>query len=286
MTLPPETLVRYLLDDLPALERAMVEQQLARDPQIVARLDRLRSVVRALESPSEQEPPPGLATRTLAAAFAARPEPALATPRRRLWSLASDPIFAVFRRADLLVAASIGFLAAGLLLGSVSRIRAERDILACQDRLRGLHAALGGYADTRGGRLPWVGTSAVPVASALGEELQRGGQLLHAGLASCPLSTEPAPFAYTLGYRDGGRFVGPEWKPGGLADSAVLAADDPRYPHSGRINVLFAGGHVRYSPTGRASVLGDDDIYHNDAGFVQAGLHAHDAALGTGRAVP
>jgi hypothetical protein len=51
------------------------------------------------------------------------------------------------------------------------------------------------------------------------------------------------------------------------------------------MNVLYAGGAVRFSTTVAAGVNGDD-IYRNAAGLARAGLHFEDSSLGRPDDVP
>lgn len=218
------------------------------------------------------EPPPGLAAATVARVMAALPTPA--RPRLR-----GELVFPVWlRRADTAVAAGIGFLVVGLVVAGVGKLRAERDALACQDRLRMVGLALDGYGDTHDGRYPQVGTPSVPVAGAFTAELARAGQLPLDGPITCPATDGPAVgFAYTLGYRTpvGGllgvrRADADDWTP--------VAADLPgAAPHARGWSLLSVNGCVRFVSL---PVLNGDDIFRNDAGLVRAGLHRADTSLG------
>lgn len=222
------------------------------------------------------EPPSWLAAAAVARAFAALPTPPRFNPRR-----AADLVFPDWlRRADTLVAAGIGFLAVGLVVAGVGKLRAERDALACQDRLRQMHYALVGYGDTHDGRFPQVGTPTVPVAGAFAVELARAGQLPVDLSAACPTAEGPAAaYAYTLGYRTPtGRLFGV--RQDDATDWMPVAGDQPAAPrHPRGRSVLSVNGAVRFASVATVGVNGDD-IYCNDAGLVRAGLHKDDTALG------
>jgi hypothetical protein len=307
-----DQLIAYALGALDPADRPVVEAHLAADPEDAAKVDRLRQALRPLEADRDgYDPPRGLAVAAIARTAEylvangliraeAEPEEPPPTVRR----LDSEPVFPTWwRRADVLVAAGIGFLAFGLLAGGVGRLRHDAQVAACQDGLRGLHVALTGYSDTRDGRYPEVGTRQVPVAGAFAVELARSGHLPPDQLVACPVAPPPTPaadpsvvpavgYAYTLG------FVGPGHRviglrradaPGAATDwtavSADLPAPRPQAPHSRGQNVLYLGGMVRFASTPAAGVNGDD-IYHNEAGVVRAGLHVLDASLGQPTDIP
>lgn len=232
--------------------------------------DRQRRVVARLAAHSDTPTPPtGLADATLATVAA----------RTTVWAtrrpaLDRDPVYAGWLRTDVVVAAGLGFVTVLLATSAVAKVRAESQTLACQERLRELHTAIAHYGDTHAGRLPAPGFN-------FADELRRTGQLPDDLSAACPAdpSGAPAPYHYTLGYRSGsGSVVGPRW---GDPDGTPLTADPPvgRSPHRNGQNVLYAGGRVLFATAPTAGLLGDD-IYHNVAGVVRAGLHQTDAVLG------
>jgi hypothetical protein len=288
-----------------------VESHLAAHPADADRLARLRAVLRPLEADRDgYDPPPGLAVAaiartaeysvahrllTLPAGTSEPPTPA------SLRAAGIEPVFPGFgwRRADLAVAASIGFLAFGLLIAGIGKVRQESQVRGCQNNLRQLHAALVSYSANNAGRFPRVGSDEVPVAGAFADELARSGHLPAGGLAPCPANPVPEPparftptsgivpavnYAYTLGYRTpGGKVTGVRLADGvaGHHDWVPVSADLPvisARPHARGLNVLYAGGTVRFSTTPAAGVNGDD-IYFNAAGLVRAGVYP-DTALG------
>ncbi len=215
-------------------------------------------------------PPPGLVEATLTRVAAAR---------RPVWAARPapdrDPVFAAWLRADVIVAAGLGFVAVLVGASAVAKVRADSRTVACQERLRELHTACVGYGETHAGRLP------APTTSSFTAELARAGQLPAGRPADCPADPAgvPSPYHYTLGYvAADGVLVGPRRDD---PDGSPLAADRPAgsSPHRGGQNVLYAGGRVRFATTPTAGLYGDH-IYQNDAGRVRAGLRPADAVLG------
>ena len=302
-----DRLLDYAFDQLDAPGRAEAEAALLADPASAALLARLRKALRPLEDARAEVPlpPPGLAAATLAyvaqetvrqrESFRASEEarrPQLAAPRE--WWLLDR------RRIDVAVAAGLGFVAFGLLLGGVGKLRERSQVAACQERLRSLHFALDGYSDTHGGRYPEVGTASVPRAGDFAAELVRAGQYDAAAAATCPAdAAEANPYAYTLGFHPTPSAPVTGIRRAGFAsesgDFTPLAADlptaaaspvgGPVSPHGRGQNVLFLGGAVRFATVPTVGVNGDD-IYRNDAGVVRAGLRSDDATLGRATDTP
>jgi len=301
-----DRLLDYAFDQLDAPDRAEAEAALLADPEAAALLARLRLALRPLEADraSPLAVPPGLAAAAVAyvaqetvrhreafrdseAARRARP-----AARREWWLLDR-------RRVDVAVAAGLGFVAFGLLLGGVGKLRERSAVLACQDRLRSLHVALDGYSDTHGGRYPEVGTAAVPRAGDFALELARGGQYDAPPPAACPADGVPTSYAYTLGYhptpfapvtgvrRAGFASASGDFTPlvADLPTAASSPVSGPVSPHNFGQNVLFQGGAVRFTTVPTVGVRGDD-IYRNDAGVVRAGLRSDDATLGRATDTP
>ncbi|MFO0935667.1 MAG: hypothetical protein U0798_04015 [Gemmataceae bacterium] len=250
-------------------------------------------------------PPPGLATRTIArlaelmvSERGQMQTPATPAKRTRFVHTSDDtPIFVGRRRADLIVAASIGLLVVGLSITGVQKLRAEAAIRQCQYTLHDIHKSLATYADVHQGRYPTVGVSTGPHAGDFATELAQSGYMPANLIPVCPAtsdsSVQKVGYAYTLGFRTpSGTLVGfrrPDTVHGDqdgipmLADfpSAKVAptSTGPISPHDHGQNVLFAGGYVRYTTSSEVG-LGRDDIYRNDAGLVGAGLSLNDVCLG------
>lgn len=311
-----DTLLSFALDLLDPAARSAVEAHLAADPEDAARVDRVRQALRPLEADRDgYDPPRGLAVAAIArtaeylvangpARAEPGPEEAPPVPAVAVRRPDAEPVFpAWWRRADALVAAGIAFLAFGILASGIGRLRHDAQVAACQDGLRGLHTALTGYSDTRDGRYPEVGTRQVPVAGAFAAELARSGHLPPGRPVACPVAPPPEAiadprvvpavgYAYTLGFVGPGRRVTGLRRadvPGAASDWTAVVADlpapGPQAPHARGQNVLYLGGMVRFAATPAAGVNGDD-IYHNDAGLIGAGLHVFDASLGRPSDVP
>lgn len=238
-------------------------------------------IERLIGSASPIDPPHGLADRTVAYVLSAD-----ATPSTIAQGHAEAPVFLGRRRADLIVAAMIGFVAFTLGLSYIQKQRAESAKLACQNALRDVHGSLAEYADHHAGHYP-VGST----AGGFADELQKAG-VAPASLV-CPADSEPRPigFTYTLGYRVNGRVIGFR-KPDPARDDddgMPLVADfpasgqspttGPASPHGHGQNVLFAGGFVRFTTSPLVGLNGDN-IYTNRNGVVAAGLSPTDACLG------
>ncbi len=92
-------------------------------------------------------------------------------------------------------------------------------------------------------------------------------------------------YTYSLGHREGDQLIGPMREPETaaftpiVADFPVRSAGIPgeTTPHGRGHNILFADGHVDFALT---PMLGDDNIFLNDAGLPRAGLRPGDFVLG------
>lgn len=313
-------LIRYCLDDLNPTERAAFKTRLYDDAELHTDLEQLQELLNRLRAERITiEPPAGLATSTLAMiakriadiqAHHSSDEAETLTPgstrtkqlqqtmqtlqparkTRIIWR--NEGVFqTIWRRADVIVAASIAFVMFGLLLTGVSKLRHENSVRVCQNNLREVHQALVGYSDVRGGQFPQVGTANVPHAGDFDKELIRVGQALPGTVYSCPTTlkegvntfTESNPsYAYTLGYRgtDGELRGLTRTTPG---DTSPIVADlSPTWNRGGHFNgqnVLFASGNVRFTSTPNVGYDGDN-IYCNAEGVTRAGLNWADTSLG------
>jgi prepilin-type processing-associated H-X9-DG protein len=213
---------------------------------------------------------------------------------------ADGPAFSVRRRADVIVAAGIGFLAFGLLLGAVQKSRHEASVRACQNTLRELYGPLDGYSQTHSGRYPQVGVPGAPTAGGFAAKLTEAGYLSPDALVRCPaldtveLGRLPGGVGYTyaLGYvTPAGGLIGLR-RPdpilgthdrmalgGDFPTMAVAPAEGPYSPHGRGHNILFAGGNVTFCTSADVGIDGDD-IYRNADGRIAAGRYASDGCLG------
>ena len=251
-----DTLLGYLLDALDRDARRAVEAHLRTHPEVHARLAQLGRLVEPLAADADApEPPTGLAESTLAhiAGSSWRRLPAAPPPRRSgafpRWSL---------RRADLVTAALVLVLAAGLGLTWLARQWRDYRVLACQNNLHRLWTALQIYADEHpadGGAFPRVEPTgprsfagvfvpALTDAGALGPDVttvcpaQGGSAPPPCSLAELDALARNQPceyrarvrelggdYAYTLGYRRGDDVVGLSRDCG---DLLPILADRPR----------------------------------------------------------
>ncbi len=302
-----EELLGYLLNLHDAKQQAAIAAQVARDPEMGARLESLRAVLGPLECDfAAVTPPAGLALRTIAhvAAHLVEHEPRPRTASssrlpafRRASSLeASEPRGGSRLRAELIVALGLGFVAIGLGFSVVAKLRQQSDAVACPNNLRALHAGLTTYADTHDGRFPQVGAAAYPTAGSFVPALVEAGQFPAGFKPSCPgaVSTmgraAEVPYTYTLGYRTPhGELVGLRRSASGENDLVPIAADypascdepcdTPRSPHVRGQNVLYVGGNVRFATNALAGLNGDN-IYRNQLGQISAGVDRNDTVLG------
>jgi hypothetical protein len=305
-----ENLVGYLLNALDPDTQREVGAYLKDNPEVQRRLDLLRQSLEPLAVDREEiAPPAGLVLRTLAgvAEYQCRRLPEAPTlpltppvrTARRWWG-----------RADVLVAAGLLLAIAGLAPPVVDHARQKHQIEKCANNLRGFHDALQDYS-TRKGSFPNVANEPWPhnVAGMMVPLVQDAtGTALN---VRCPGNGKPhSPswtaaeiramdhqqflddvagkllgcYAYSLGYRDdAGRYRALRPTAHGrlpiMADGPPEDRGDGNSPnHRGKgQNVLFADGQVQFLDEPR--VYGHD-LYRNDNGEVQAGLHPRDIVLG------
>lgn len=317
-----ENLVGYLLDALEPETKREVEQHVNEHPDARQRLALLRRALAPLESDRDKiDPPAGLWVRTLSRIAENRtqtlppaPEPVIlrAMPvAGRTW----------WRRADVMVAAGLLLCLSLLLPPGISHLRFRNEVSACQNNLRQFYFALRGYSDSHGGQFPNISEVAAPrrvagmVVPVLMQEMNGKSPAFNVACPTQnvraqqypPLEHFPAmnkddferfatemlgSYAYTLGYRDGERYVAHR------ADAAhfPIMADRPPQgvEHGVRVNsanhagkgqnVLFGGGNVRFVTDRFAHP--QDDMYSNERGRVAAGVRANDAVLGASNASP
>lgn len=303
-----EDLIGYLLDLTDPAERAGVEAAVADRPEVAARLDRLRAALAPLDADKDEiDPPAGLAMRTVARMATHIVEHVPAGRRsgsavRPVAAAADRPDYRAVGgrfRADWAVACGIGLVAVGLGLSAVGKARHRAAVLGCQNNLLALHRGLAGYADTHAGKLPEVGDEPYPTAGSFVLALHDAGQVPPDFRPVCPADprppvtrTAPVSYAYPLGYRTpAGEVVGRRRSADGHGDSDLLpvSADypipaaapggGPTSAHPAGQNVLFLGGHVKFTASPAVGLFGDD-IYRNHLGAVAAGVDRTDTVLG------
>jgi prepilin-type processing-associated H-X9-DG protein len=321
-----ENLVGYLLDALEPDERRKVEMYLRANPEARQRLQRVRKGLEPLEADLQPiDPPRDLWVRTLArvAEHQCRPLPSAPLPPR---SRAVPAQRGWWRRADVLVAASLLFGILLLLPYGVNHLRYIHNITACQNNLRAFYAALTDYSDRHQGKFPDVATPPAPynVAGMFVPMLHQSGARLDQVFVSCPSNGRYRPsslaledalamsgeeflrlaptlagcYAYSLGYHDATGYHGLRL--------------DPREPHNVSLAILadrpprdVGQGNPANSPNhsgkGQNVLFVDghcawcitrmvgvdrDDIYLNHDNMVAAGLNCEDVVLGTSDAHP
>jgi prepilin-type processing-associated H-X9-DG protein len=321
VTTVEEEFVGYLLNALDPVTHRRVENYLAAHPESREQLEILRQALEPLELDREDEAPPhGLSQRTLArvAEHACRrlpqapPEPSRLGGSGRNW----------WRRADVLVAASVALFVMLLTPPVLSKVRNQYQVAACQNNLGVLGRALLTFSETHQGKFPNVADEKPPynVAGMVIPVLYEAGVLGTVSDLRCPgdrptpplpltasqLKALPVeefldkvpflsgPYSYSLGYRQGGAVRGMFQDAEQPPAVSPLMADAPLYPlsdansanHGGAgQNVLFMDGHVAFC-SHRLVGYQRDDIYRSRANKVEAGVNRYDAVLGSSAACP
>ena len=288
----PDDLMDYALGQLEGPTREDAEREIAGDPDLAARVDRLELALhRLLDDGGAIGPPSGLASRTIG--FVAE-----RTSRKQILDFV--PARVPFRWADVAVAA--GVLMAGLLtlLPAVNAGRSKSAQMNCGFNLQQLGVSLANYAarhnhypDVRSkGPGGHVGSYAVVLKD---ENLLRDSRSLHCPCRGiCPPIEGPRPdphhidYAYNVGYR---HQASGEAQPVGLAhpaatplladqpshdDRRVLPGNSPNHGFRGQ-NVLFTDLHVEWFPTRRVKL--DRDLFLNDNDRPEPGIGPLDSAL-------
>jgi hypothetical protein len=170
-------LLAYLLDTLDPDRSRSIEEYLESSPEARRRLVALRGLLRPLDADEDPEPPADLYMNTLraVASYRTRHEapvaagapvgpPVLPFPMGGAAGARRSP----WRRADVLVAASVLFLIVTLVPPGLLYLRHRQAVVACADNLRRFHRAFSSYALNHNGTLPRVDVvdDKVPVAIA------------------------------------------------------------------------------------------------------------------------
>ena len=310
-----DQLLDYLLERLDEPVKQQVEMRLQVDEAARRHLELLRQALAPLAADGEVVPPPHLAARTIAriAEHACRELPRAPVPLRS--ESAGRPWW---RRADVLVAASLLAVFVGIGLPVLIRMRGPAGIVECQENLRKFHVALKTYEEQHK-QLPSPFQGQRHVAGVIIPMLQDAGVLATDFSVRCPghgpfqtcnvtldeiraMSPEElaqhAPnllmsYAFTLGFRDENGVWHPFNRAADAGDDAVLIfADSPARAiaagnsrnHGGRgQNVLFLGGNVQFL---KERTHGGDDIFLNNDKCVAAGNDRRDFVLGPSDAKP
>jgi hypothetical protein len=318
-----ENLVGYLLDALDPDTREQVAARLASSPQARARLELLKRALEPLAADAEPPAPrPGLALSAVARVAEHRcrplPDAPLPLPSQRV----TPSSWRMPRRADLLVAAALLIVLAGLALPVLHRLRQTSARTACANNLKELWVSLQAYGDAHDRYLPLVEErGARSVAGIFVPILQEARVLGPDARLVCPADegqAAPAPrrlaelealyhrdraafdaaardlagsYAYTMGYVEGGTFHGLRTDSGGelpvLADrlpSNSAGGNSPNHGGAGQ-NVLYLSGAVHWCVQRNVGV-NLDDIYVNRHNEVRRGVALEDTVLGCSEASP
>ncbi len=310
-----DQLLDYLLDRLDKPAKRQVEERLQVDKTARRQLELLRQALAPLAADQDVAPPPHLSARTIArvAEHACRELPLPQAPAPLRSESAGRPWW---RRADLLVAASLLAVFVGIGLPLLVKLRNPAAMVECQENLRKFHVALRTYQDQHH-QLPSIDQR--NVAGFIVPMLQEAGVLPadfsvrcpgHGTFQACSLTLDEikamtpeqialhapnllASYAFTLGYRDDNGIWHPVNRADDVGDNAVLVFADSPPPgitpgnsrnHAGRgQNVLFLDGRVQFLSL---RTFAGDDIYLNSANRVAAGNGVRDFVLGGPNAKP
>jgi hypothetical protein len=274
-------LLGFVVGALDADEHRQVQQHLAADAEAHEELAALQRAVEPLALDRIPiEPPGGLAERTLAFVEEHSLEQLPHSPTDgAARSLAFPTVY--FGRLDVLAAACLLIIAAGLVVPLVYQGLHNKGMLECQDTFRQLYAGLDAYDQTwhaaprpgeRGGiRYPTVNQVADPpknVAGLVVPRLVKDGFLPKDFRIRCPggqgsglpidfdeamqmtmeefrrRAAEFTPnYGYTLGYRSGPVLHGPHYSPAQPASSFVAVMADAGPFHGAAENSPNHGGH-------------------------------------------
>lgn len=309
-----EILIGYLLGALDADERAQVERQLAMNPQLRQRLDKLDEQLCSMRGEDEDETvPPFLAERTCAAIDAyqaARKAQPPAPPNQR----ATDPSGWSF--VDLAVAGGVCLAVSLLFFPAVVNSRFEARAAACRNNLRQLGTSLAMFSENNRGFFPVPATDGNGACAGYVAPLLRDAGLLEQPQTlvcpSSPLAEECTdwyvPTCEELLRARGQRLVMLQRTMGGSyaytmghvannhlqptrnmrRSTFVIVADSPSHEFSERRstnhgargqNVLFEDMSVRFVTSCSLGEL-DDSYYLNRRGQPLAGLDVHDCVVG------
>jgi prepilin-type processing-associated H-X9-DG protein len=315
-----ELFLGYLLNALDERGTREVEAYLQAHPEARQKLALLQEALEPLGADKDAPAQPQqLAERTLARVAehicaAGRPGDLPKAPPIPRQALSGGRSW--WRRADVMVAASLLLTAVGIALVVLGRMRGPTSaamIVECKNNLREFFVSLHDYRDLHG-RFPDVAKEAprdvagmvVPILNEAGT-LSDGVSIRCPGLGaplSCPFTVSTLRkmsdaefalhssslsmcYAYSLGYREGDTIRGPGAGSQTAFSQTPIMADRPpaegvhqnSINHGGQgQNVLFADGHVQFV-TGR-TFGADLDIFLNRDNIVAAGLDAADIVLG------
>jgi hypothetical protein len=309
-----EHLIGYLLNTLDDDTHHLVAVYLRDHPEGRQRLEELRQTLALLsEDRAAPTPPADLAKRTLAHIEKQGPRD---LPRAPALSRSFSGDRSLWRRTDLLVAASMLLLVGGIAALATFKARQTQALVGCQNNLREFHGALEDFRHQQRHYPDVVSHKQRGVAGMVMPVLIQTGFLDPQTSVRCPAIGDPQPcpltleqlqalsdeeffrhaphlagcYAYALGFRDGdGHYFCPG-EP--LAAGMPLMADCPgpdvqagnSLNHGGGgQNVLFQDGHVMFLST---RGINGDDFYLNKHRQVAAGVDQQDSVLGASASKP
>lgn len=152
-----ENLVGYLLDALEPAEMRQMANYLRDRPQAERRLQLLERAFEPLAADRDNiEPPAGLAVRTLALVAEHRCRELPRVPEATIRRSSAFTHHSWWRRADVLVAASLLFCAALLVPPALTYVRYREQVTVCANSLNVVGKALDAYSDHHDGNFPNV----------------------------------------------------------------------------------------------------------------------------------
>jgi prepilin-type processing-associated H-X9-DG protein len=319
MNKPTENLLGYLLNALDEKNQREVEAYLADNTEAQGRLAALRGALEPLAADREDPaPPPDLIYRTLGrvAEHASLRE----LPRAPLPSPVQIQYRPVWRRTELLVAASILVVALGFASSALAHLRDWSACAECKNNLRVFFGALQAYheehrqfpdvkaeapRDAAGMMVPMLVSAGVLDPADVnvrcpGNSVGRGCPVTYEKARDLSVSDfdKVAPrlmscYAYSLGYYDDGGFYHAPHRRGGNDADVPLMSDRPPYgndtdnsPNHGGAgqNVLFQDGHVDFMTVRHRA--NDSDIFLTRDRTIAAGRDPQDFCLGQSAARP
>lgn len=193
-----ENLVGYLLNSLDPETHRQVEEYLDASAPARRRLEHLRRALEPLAADGEPaRPPSGLWVRTLAHIAEDRCRRLPAAPRPT--TVTAGASRAWWRRADLLVAASVLVLLGGIGMAWVIEQRHNQQVAACANNLKDYHQALVNYSHANNDNFPQVEAQGPrSVAGVFVPVLNDAKLLKNVANMTCPGNGDRPPPARTL----------------------------------------------------------------------------------------
>jgi hypothetical protein len=307
-----EQLLGHLLGALDEAEHDAVEARLKEDSQLRERLNVLQRQLEPLSRLRRTHtPPPGLAERTCRLVFAQASKPAVDVPTD-VCSPSASPGW-LFSWSDAAVIVTVLLAAVLVLVPVIQHTRFRAQVVACQDNLRVLGAALTQYSDRHNHFFPRIPTKGrLAAAGIYAPTLLQEQYLPDTTRVVCPGSPQAAKpnfrvptlselllasndqlpvmrsamggsYAYALGFFSGGTYR--DNRNRNRSNFAVLA-DAPDLLNPGCIgpnhgglgqNVLFEDGRVEFITT--AVLPNGDHLFLNSHQQLCAGTDENDCVL-------